>query len=622
MIYRAGGPANTSLAALTEPAPTTLSTALPSRSMPDWAKNYFDKDEDFYGAESDARRSAWLKYRTDVREGNVEDVGASWYKELDEEQYKDWQNINSLYLKAMETVSNKAAEESDDGTARKHKYLAQQYLGPWKRYHEGKGDDDQYEDNPQLFSNVRFVQNIADLSEEDQEGLAAVGTDIASQFTDVDNYWQALKKIPKVDLSGLKQYREKMGYSKEELLKEIFNIGGESLSAYNNAAVRKILALKDFRKGGFRGPKQYAAGGAQQGIPTSMYSNVIPGSMGATSSIVFQEQDPDKLEKEEEELRRLETDETWKNEAILREQRQAAVDAGLGALTKTTEMGFNQWAKQKGFENWSGYLADKAAKKAAAEAAKSATTEVVKTAGTEAIKTTGTEAVKGVGTEVAKEVGKEVVEGAGTELAKTAGTEVLKTTGKEVTKEVGKEVLKETGKEVGKTATTAAAASSFNPSPYAAAANIVGKGISMASDDQDATTWNVGEATGDIIGGAGEYAGYGAMIGSVVPGVGTAIGAGVGAVIGAGKAVWQGLANRAKAKKEKKEHDIKVSDQRQARDAVKFARRKYSGYDFGQNLAQSKYGGYRLQDGGFNPLPLAHTSIPQQQPRSLAISRY
>ena len=49
------------------------------------------------------------------------------------------------------------------------------------------------------------------------------------------------------------------------------------------------------------------------------------------------------------------------------------------------------------------------------------------------------------------------------------------------------------------------------------------------------------EKTGKAVGTAGtavKYAGYGAMIGSVIPGVGTAVGAGVGGLIGAGKGIY------------------------------------------------------------------------------------
>jgi hypothetical protein len=55
------------------------------------------------------------------------------------------------------------------------------------------------------------------------------------------------------------------------------------------------------------------------------------------------------------------------------------------------------------------------------------------------------------------------------------------------------------------------------------------------------------EKTGKAVGTAGtaaKYAGYGAMIGSVVPGVGTAIGAGVGGLIGAGKGIYDNYYNK------------------------------------------------------------------------------
>ena len=63
---------------------------------------------------------------------------------------------------------------------------------------------------------------------------------------------------------------------------------------------------------------------------------------------------------------------------------------------------------------------------------------------------------------------------------------------------------------------------------YGQAANLVGQGITAVSDDDDATTMNVGETSGTVLGGMGKGAATGATIGSIIPGVGTAIGAGVG----------------------------------------------------------------------------------------------
>ena len=64
-------------------------------------------------------------------------------------------------------------------------------------------------------------------------------------------------------------------------------------------------------------------------------------------------------------------------------------------------------------------------------------------------------------------------------------------------------------------------------------AALAGEGIQWGGDKLKESGY---EKTGKAVGVAGtatKYAGYGAMIGSVIPGVGTAIGAGIGGVIGA-----------------------------------------------------------------------------------------
>jgi len=67
---------------------------------------------------------------------------------------------------------------------------------------------------------------------------------------------------------------------------------------------------------------------------------------------------------------------------------------------------------------------------------------------------------------------------------------------------------------------------------------LAGEGIQMGGDKlKEAGYEKTGKAVG-VAGTATKYAGYGAMIGSVVPGVGTAIGAGVGGLIGAGKGIY------------------------------------------------------------------------------------
>ena len=95
---------------------------------------------------------------------------------------------------------------------------------------------------------------------------------------------------------------------------------------------------------------------------------------------------------------------------------------------------------------------------------------------------------------------------------------------------------------------------------YAAAgeaAALIGTGVEMAFDDEDATKWNAGEISGSLLKGAGKGAAtgasVGAAVGTIVPGVGNVIGAGVGAVAGAivgvGANLIGGITGRNKARK-------------------------------------------------------------------------
>jgi len=158
----------------------------------------------------------------------------------------------------------------------------------------------------------------------------------------------------------------------------------------------------------------------------------------------------------------------------------------------------------------------------------------------------------------------------------------------------------------GEAAKTGLIQSSVNPNAAAMVANIGGKAISMASDDGDATKWNAGEVTGDVLGKAGEYAGYGAMLGSVVPGIGNVAGALGGAAIGATVAGVQGLTGRKKARKEEAKVEAEKQDKintfntgvkNQFGNSQAIARagalkqKTYSGYDLGQNVSY-KHGGY------------------------------
>ena len=145
-----------------------------------------------------------------------------------------------------------------------------------------------------------------------------------------------------------------------------------------------------------------------------------------------------------------------------------------------------------------------------------------------------------------------------------------------------------------------------NANVYALAANYAGKGIKSLSDDDDATTWTAGEATGDVLSKAGEYAGYGAMATSWL-GPGAGIGAAVGGIIGTGVGLYQGLTGRKKAKKAEadalalqkkkvKKYNTELTQNFGAQmsrvNAGKIKQKTYSGYDLGQNVVARK-GGYR-----------------------------
>tara|TARA_R110002110_G_scaffold22083_1_gene86516 strand:- start:532 stop:2205 length:1674 start_codon:yes stop_codon:yes gene_type:complete len=452
------------------------------------------------------------------------------------------------------------------------------------------------------------------------------------------------------------------------------------------------------------GVRKYEEGG-QGVVPKSMYGNRPTAN---TSSIVYEESSLDKLNEEEKKLEEVKVDESWKNEGILRKQKQAMGSLAMTGLSQGTKFGFDEWAKNKGFDNYQKFrdsqkairdaaaitkdaavegtsevatdaagnvitdltqtatkdaatelakteaikttaqqtgtktattiAATEAEKKAAElaaaelakqtalkEAAKTGTQEVVATttaeAGKEIVKTGATKTAeeiaketalnlaKTAGKKTAEEIAKEgVKEGTKDLLVKTAAEKAkeeaaklaLQTTTEEVVKtagtELGQEVVKEGAKETVKGAT--------NLNPYALGANLVGKGISMGSDDQDSSTWKAGEVTGDLLGDMGEYAGYGSMFGPW----GTAIGAGVGLT----KGLFTGFSNLAKGKEEKAVHEREVEQAYVDADIAESETKRYSGFDFGDNVI-SKYGGYRMQGGGVRPL---------MRPRAMSINRY
>ena len=132
-----------------------------------------------------------------------------------------------------------------------------------------------------------------------------------------------------------------------------------------------------------------------------------------------------------------------------------------------------------------------------------------------------------------------------------------------------------------------------------AIAGIAGKGISAIADDDDATKWNAGEVTGDLL----SAAGTGAAWGSMIPGVGTV----VGGIAGLGYGAIKGLVSRKKARqeeerlrqervKENREDNIDAMEnyamQKSQVRAGELKSKTYSGYDLGRNT-MARYGGLK-----------------------------
>ena len=350
--------------------------------------------------------------------------------------------------------------------------------------------------------------------------------------------------------------------------------------------------------------RMYQAGGM---YADNTVASAGQGNVGSTANIVYQESNPQ-----------------------IQEQRLAAFESEKESLAKQAEIDSQEMEAQE--EEDKMVLEQKAAEQAQKDQRIGATIS------------TGAEAAKGLGLlKDQKSVGSSIKDAVtafkavrqankiqkGMKLAAdakrgiTAGVQTLEQAkaGAEafkIAKDSGRLLMQgSTAATAGNTAATVAgtgsavgsAASALNNvNVYAAAANFAGKGIKKLSDDDDATTWTAGEATGDVLSKTGEYAGYGAMLGTAVPVVGNAVGAGIGAVVGAGVGLYQGFAGRKKARDE--EAKLERERTEEANKSNKKLRKKfgqrlvasragalkaktYEGYDLGRNVV-AQMGGMRM----------------------------
>ena len=340
----------------------------------------------------------------------------------------------------------------------------------------------------------------------------------------------------------------------------------------------------------------YQAGGLA--TPPMYGANTIPGSP-ETAAIAYQEADKARVKALEQELEETRTSTKYMDEAEANMAKQQAtmdsIEQSLGqGVEKAEELGVFDKLKARGAskkgskfleklgEDGVKQLAAVGTKASADEVSNILASQLLPEAGAKAIETTGqnlTGSLYGLGQNQAMNFGQQtaqnvVATGADDLISGAAGAGAS----------AGKGLI-----------------GSVGPGGVGAIASLAGEGLKMASDDQDATTMNVGESVGSGLSGVGTGIGAAmttaALMGSSLGPLGTAAGAIGGAVYGLGK----GLISRGKARREMKKAEKKQEKDEQniasAQKLEALKSRMYSGYDMGADIAE--YGGIRrYNDGG------------------------
>jgi hypothetical protein len=345
----------------------------------------------------------------------------------------------------------------------------------------------------------------------------------------------------------------------------------------------KLKLKKQTKKKAYR--SRYQAGGMYS---NNTVSSAGQGNVGNTSNIVYKESDP---RLQEERVKGLETESTALREegvklqgVLEKDKQQSEIDIQNAELKSNQKFDTASSVVKSGLElgKQSGVIDKNAGSLGVGSAMTAYKAQRAINLGKK-----GYEGVK-AGVQTAKQLEQSVK---AAKLAKESGT--LLSYG-------------QAGAEAG-SATSAGLSVLNNANVYALAANYAGKGIKSLSDDDDATTWTAGEATGDVLSKAGEYAGYGAMATSWL-GPGAALGAVVGGIAGVGVGLYQGFTGRKKARKaeadalalKKKKvgkYNTELTEnfgmRKAAINAGAMRQKEYSGYDLGRNVVARK-GGMRM----------------------------
>ena len=335
----------------------------------------------------------------------------------------------------------------------------------------------------------------------------------------------------------------------------------------------------------------YQAGGLNQ---TPMYgANTMPGTP-ETAQLTYQEADQARLDALDEQLKEQQESTAFMDEAKANTDAQAAkiakAEQGLSMGIKGLDkLGAFNKLKQKGIDKAAELAADKLKDKGT----EFVTNTILPEAGSKAIDVAPKSFVSSLGK---------------SDQAAKFGDMIQKGSPKQIILEKGsQEVLKEG---------VTSAATGLNPAQYGnigAVASLAGEGIKMASDDQDATTMNVGESIGGGLSGIGTGIGAATttamLMGSTLGPLGMAAGAIGGAAYGLGKGLVQrGKARREEGKAEKKQ-ELALNKIKTKQKLEGLKDREYSGYNMGQNLAmyggmkQYEAGGVALPGGTMEPIP-------------------
>ena len=286
-----------------------------------------------------------------------------------------------------------------------------------------------------------------------------------------------------------------------------------------------------------------------------------------------------------------------------KEKIQAAKDARVGEFEDAAGQGLEylgEAAKEKAKKK----AEEEAAKKVAEEAAKK-TAETAAAVVPNAVIPTTSAATSGVSSASAQTL---ATQGSG--MSQAYGNQLL-------SQEILNEGAKTTATTAGKTAATSAGKAGFMGTqsaavtPIALGANLTGTALKTFGGDDDDTTYNTAEISGGLLQKAGEFGGYGAMLGTVVPGLGNVAGGIIGGVVGLGVGGAQMLNRKKKARKEKSEQDARDAERdlqyglaqqdlfRQAYGTSGFDK----GYNIGQSVGNSYLGGYQMAQGGGKKVP-------------------